>query len=562
MEKIATDHPLRQAGRLHAGPPVGLADTALNMRNFSDGHAVALIVLFAVAIAAALRPFQNTPFIDDWTYAWSVEHFLNTGQLRILDWSAHINPVQTLWGSLFCLPFGFSFSALRISTWVLSVIGILGLFKLLRAAGVSLRDSLIAACLLEVCPIYLMLSATYMTDVPWLTMAIWFAYSLIRAVLRRQDWWLVAATLFGCAAGAIRPTGVLFPLVALAVLCFHAGAWGKQPVRLLIPLAGLAGLAIMILERDRYTTRVADVGMIAEKVANIKVGVLMFHKFALEGLIGAAATLGILLFPWAAGSLSKENWRRTAITCTGLLLMIAVLLGTGGHYDRALVPGAIWSVYELGYTEGLVNHHIVLPTPRWLQWALGFLAFPAFSVALAAVFRRPCKPAFATLSWILAAVYVQIVVLWLFHDRYYLVALPFLVASLLIQEGFAHPSRAVAAGVVFLVLSYVGVRDHLEYNRAVWAAVAYLREQGVNPGDINGGYVVNGWLQYAHPENARRDRNGNPLVPWVTQVIDLPFQISNQPLADWQQIKVIPYGRWLGYSGAIYVLEPYISIQQ
>ena len=106
------------------------------------------------------------------------------------------------------------------------------------------------------------------------------------------------------------------------------------------------------------------------------------------------------------------------------------------------------------------------------------------------------------------------------------------------------------------------MRDHLEYNRAVWAAVAYLREQGVNPGDINGGYVVNGWLQYAHPENARRDRNGNPLVPWVTQVIDLPFQISNQPLADWQQIKVIPYGRWLGYSGAIYVLEPYISIQQ
>jgi hypothetical protein len=41
----------------------------------------------AVAWLAAgllLRPFQNTPFIDDWVYAWPVERLLKGGDLRVL----------------------------------------------------------------------------------------------------------------------------------------------------------------------------------------------------------------------------------------------------------------------------------------------------------------------------------------------------------------------------------------------------------------------------------------------------------------------------------------------
>ena len=73
-----------------------------------------------------VRPFANLPFHDDWTYAWSVEHFVNTGELQVLDWSVHYPFVQILWGVLFCLPLGFSFSALRVSTVVLAWIGALG----------------------------------------------------------------------------------------------------------------------------------------------------------------------------------------------------------------------------------------------------------------------------------------------------------------------------------------------------------------------------------------------------------------------------------------------------
>src|SRR5437016_4135088 len=82
-----------------------------------------IVFLWTIPILL-LRPFQNTPFVDDWVYGWAVENLLRTGQLRILDNSTSVNPVQIPWGAIFCLPAGFSFTALRLSTWVLSALGL------------------------------------------------------------------------------------------------------------------------------------------------------------------------------------------------------------------------------------------------------------------------------------------------------------------------------------------------------------------------------------------------------------------------------------------------------
>src|SRR5689334_17860805 len=106
------------------------------------------IALGAALIAVLLRPFQNTPFVDDWAYAWPVEHLLQTGELKVLDWSTSLNVAQILWGALFALPFGFSFTALRISTFILSVGGLCGFYLLLQELGVTRRDALLGAALL------------------------------------------------------------------------------------------------------------------------------------------------------------------------------------------------------------------------------------------------------------------------------------------------------------------------------------------------------------------------------------------------------------------------------
>jgi hypothetical protein len=59
------------------------------------------IVLAGALAALILRPFQDTPFIDDFIYAWSVEVLLRDGILGHPDYAVNVLVTQALWGALF-----------------------------------------------------------------------------------------------------------------------------------------------------------------------------------------------------------------------------------------------------------------------------------------------------------------------------------------------------------------------------------------------------------------------------------------------------------------------------
>ena len=86
-----------------------------------------------------------------------------------------------LWGWLFTLPFGFSFVALRWSTSSLAAIGLCGLYLLLRRLDVPRREALLGAGTLGVYRIFRMLSATFMTDVPFVSVTILACYAAVTA---------------------------------------------------------------------------------------------------------------------------------------------------------------------------------------------------------------------------------------------------------------------------------------------------------------------------------------------------------------------------------------------
>src|ERR1041385_8133118 len=56
-----------------------------------------LVFLMSAVPLVALRPLQNAPFVDDWVYAWSIEHLLRTGDLRFLDSAVGPKHAQGLW---------------------------------------------------------------------------------------------------------------------------------------------------------------------------------------------------------------------------------------------------------------------------------------------------------------------------------------------------------------------------------------------------------------------------------------------------------------------------------
>src|ERR1051326_3060071 len=97
----------------------------------------ALAAIAAVFAAAwwLVLPRANVPVIDDWVYAWSVEHLVETGRLRVLEISAVYPIAQILWGALFARIAGFSFVVLRASTMTLSALGCGAVYLTLRELG-------------------------------------------------------------------------------------------------------------------------------------------------------------------------------------------------------------------------------------------------------------------------------------------------------------------------------------------------------------------------------------------------------------------------------------------
>jgi len=78
------------------------------------------------------NPTGNFPLNDDWMYARTVHYLVDEHTYKITDEYSPVLVAQVFWGALFCLPFGFSFIALRISGVVLGLLGILFLYLLLN----------------------------------------------------------------------------------------------------------------------------------------------------------------------------------------------------------------------------------------------------------------------------------------------------------------------------------------------------------------------------------------------------------------------------------------------
>src|SRR5678816_2140354 len=165
----------------------------------------AILILLYFSAAILLHLFANVPLHDDWTYAWSVEHFLETGKLQVLDWSIHYPFAQILWGALFCLPFGFSFSALRVSTVVLSWLGALALYGTLRELGRARHESLIATLVLIANPVFFLLSFPFMTYAPFVSVSSIAFFFIVRAFSRRRPLELWLGCAFGVVGFFIRP---------------------------------------------------------------------------------------------------------------------------------------------------------------------------------------------------------------------------------------------------------------------------------------------------------------------------------------------------------------------
>jgi hypothetical protein len=344
-------------------------------------------------------------------------------------------------------------------------------------------------------------------------------------------------------------------------LLVAAGPWGRHPRRLAIavlPLAVFAGLAWWATTRVHVIADLDDVhNSPVNRVRYLSYGLRYLPQATLDALGSSVNVLGLALSPLLVATVQR---RRIGVA-VGAAAALGALLGIAGLGDTAYKPplaeDSIWALKELGAAETLVPAYAPVGAQRW-TWLLAPVAVLLSGLGIAAVSRRRrLQPPEVFLGLTLVGHFGLVVLLWLFYDRYMPPLLVPAIALVLMNQPVRRPAVAVVALAALASLSLAGMRDHLAYDRAVWHAVDRLRRHGAQDAEINAGYAVNGWLQYAHPEHAPRDADGRPRIPWINGSKDEPLRywVANQPVAGYRTLETVPYHRWLGRSGRIYALE-------
>jgi dolichyl-phosphate-mannose-protein mannosyltransferase len=528
----------------------------------------------STSVGGGVPPFQNTPFVDDWVYAWSVENFLKTGRIEVLDLSTHLNVAQIVWAALVAFPFGFSFTALRVSTVLIALVGLGALYLLLRELDVPRATALVGTASLAVYPVYAVLAFSFMTDVPFVSLTILASLAMVRAIRHQSAGWLVWAAVFAALSIAVRLPGVATPIAMFLTLLVGPGGWGRRRGRWaivsVIPLLSAVALAYWA---QSHVQQVADLRWMInspeDRIAMLKEYSLRFLPGMLGGTLALlCGTVGLALLPVSAACFRRRLIKPTVGIFAALMLSLAfvrVLLGV--DFSLPLVTGNTWALDELGGMRVLVPDFAGPHVPRGIGWAaLGGATF-LLAVAMAAYGWSEATPAgrpkgglrrdpVLIFLVLMVAVHALIVaLLWLIADRYALVFTPLVLAIVLSARPALSMRTATAAIALYAVVTVIGLRDLGTYDLALWRGVEAMRKMGIPEQEVNAGYVVNGWLLYADADRAPRDVNGNVDVPWVNGGYDPPYRVANAPAEGWEVLAAVPYDRWLGPDSAIYLIK-------
>jgi dolichyl-phosphate-mannose-protein mannosyltransferase len=542
-----------------------MASTVPGYRGRGDHWA--LVGITAVVLLTALLAWApvEVPVIDDWTYAWSVEHFLATGELRMLEWSAHYPLAQILWGALFSRLFGFSFVVLRLSTLVLAWAGLLASYGTLRELGIRPLLAGLGALMLWCNPVFFVLSHSFMTDVPFVSLMNAALLGYVRWVTRGRTGDLSLGSVAALLACLIRQPGAALALIPLAYLLLSRMAGGarralpwSQGVWLLVPFLGV-GLTFWWIHAVHGETRVAlEKAQMLRLVFAIDRWVWVYTRELLHALMH----LGLVLWPLAWVAFGQLSTRAVA----GAFAVVAVLSGLV-LWQEGMLPnplGVMLTWDELGHSRALLAGEIVPRQPRrWGQAVVLGVSLSGTAGLVTALWdhlrrwphgsREP--DTILLLNLLLQSLLFE--ALWLYYDRYYLPLLPGLIALLVAR---LRPTKAVIiagmAGVLLWgTIAVTGTIDQWRYHRTVMAARDWLLQHGVGAEHIDAGYALTGWWLYAHAPSGPPSRGQEPEVPWVTGSPVLPYKIAN--VAEPSYIVVRSFRRLMLWaaSDTIYVLE-------
>lgn len=531
--------------------------------------AAAFFVAALIAVHANVEVGMN----DDWSFVRTVHDLAAGGHLQYNGWSAPLIGFQAYWGALFAKIFGFSFLAVRASSWVITLAAIPVLWRLLRATELSQRQAFAGLIGFLFSPLVLPNLAAFMTDMPAFFL---FAAALLTALKawkasteRGAAWWLCATTGLAMLSGSVRQiywlAGICFVVTVAIVRLRSIG--GRAAAALLVVVTGAFGAAC-----SHWLAQQPYVPFDTTSEAWRQLPWRSLSSYSAKDLIRDLIGLAVVAIPFtlpvawaerrryawwlypiiAACSLyvsyrvsANMPWLGNTITSYGVTMTGTLSLG---DKPEILSMDLMLAIATIGLTSGILALGSVRQMSR-----IAILTTPFLLLYLAVLAIR--APAFGL------------------YDRY-MIPLLFCIIAAAKWTGRSSWIGAALVGI-YAIYALATTHDYFAEARAKLEAVDILRARGVARNEILSGFEYDLWTQTEQaghvnnkllkfPANAyqqKEDCNGaDETQAWwrsMAPVLKARYAVSLTRLSSMREaMPPFEYRRWLPFGeNYVYVGE-------
>ena len=489
--------------------------------------------LFLVCYLAAW-PFAEMGFVDDWSYVKTAEVFARTGHMVYNGFATPMLGWLMVWGALPIRLFGFSFTAVKLSTLPLALATVFLFHAVLLRFGLTRRNAILGTLTLALSPLLLPLAASYMTDVPGLLVILLGLYGCQRALAASSSAasiaWLAFAAGSSVAGGTARQIAWLGALVMVP-----SAAWilrkrrGVVPAAALLWVGSLGGVIGCLRWFARQPYSVPEAIFSSAPLGSGHGIVSVAIQYA-----GAFLCLLLLLFPLLAASLARPPRLRpaTLLLFASVLVFWAVFQWQAG-WTLPWIPHLLVSEFCAARTAVMsppAVQSLELPAAGRIAVSLLVVCAALFVVAQLRRARRDGAGLrkmddWPQVLWLVCPFAAAYLVLLLpralyanLYDRYLLGLMPLAIILLVraYQQWVAPrlPAICVVTLAVYAALAVAGTHDWFGWQRARLAAIAELRASGVPRTTIQGGFEYDGWTQIENGGHINDQRIQVPAGSW------------------------------------------------
>jgi len=475
-------------------------------------------VIFLIAVISS-RPFVEMGLIDDFSYVRTAFEFAWTGHFVYNGWTTAMLGAQILWAAPFLKLLGYSFFATRVSTVVMAALTVWLAHATLGRAGLNRWHTIFGTLTLALCPLFIAMSVTFMTDISGLFATVAGIYCCLRALQSlssaRSIGWLALAVIAGLLGGTARQLPWLIALVMMPCT-----AWLLRRRRGVVP----AAIALWILSAAAIFGCLLwfkhQVYSVPEPLLEVPLGLRSLRELAGTLLAVLLCLLLVLMPPLASGfqrlrALRAKQW--FALTAGSLLAVWVARFITFHWFEKGWMPwtGDILdklgvfdypNAWQLGVQPALFSTKGRIIASFIVLFTAALFGFTVFRRKRKGEAATQISPSWRALSYMLlpfSVVYVAAMMprgLWMqLLDRYLLPLMPIALIFLLRahQQRISSKLPAISWFVLalFAAFAITGTHDWIANHKARLAAVDRIEAAGIPPWKVEAGFEFDGMTQ-------------------------------------------------------------------